>query len=214
MFFKVFLAAFFLFAGSELGEFLLYLMIGYAIWYVLDLILVPLGIVLDNRRKMAIAKNMGNAPSNAKILAIQAGILVGVVGVLFLVVSRFVATRTDSEISSARIGMANAQRAIVAKVSADNINTTKPKAPNDKSWGEWIVEINELNTSKWAVSGNGIYPKGCNKETPLLWINTKTGAMHFNPSKLNGKKFCKNLRDSYVTSDSNGDKIVPLVPQK
>lgn len=30
--------------------------IGYAVWYILDLILVPLGIVLDNRRKLAIAK--------------------------------------------------------------------------------------------------------------------------------------------------------------
>lgn len=30
--------------------------IGYAVWYILDLILVPLGIVLDNHRKLAIAK--------------------------------------------------------------------------------------------------------------------------------------------------------------
>lgn len=31
--------------------------IGYAVWYILDLIFVPLGISLDNRRKLAIAKN-------------------------------------------------------------------------------------------------------------------------------------------------------------
>lgn len=30
--------------------------IGYAVWYILDLIFVPLGIVLDNRKKLAIAK--------------------------------------------------------------------------------------------------------------------------------------------------------------
>ncbi len=30
--------------------------VGYALWYILDLIFVPLGISLDNRRKLAMAK--------------------------------------------------------------------------------------------------------------------------------------------------------------
>lgn len=30
--------------------------VGYALWYILDLILVPFGISLDNRKKLAIAK--------------------------------------------------------------------------------------------------------------------------------------------------------------
>lgn len=193
----------------------MYLLIGYIIWYVLDLILVPLGIVLDNRRKLAIAKNMGNVSFITKNFDfIQVGVVVGVLLLEATMLNSFVSTRTDSSISSARSSMANAQKVIVARVFTDNIDTAKPKAPNGESWGEWIVAINELDTSKWAVSGNGIYPKGCDKETPLLWINPKTGAMHFNPSKLKGKKFCENLRDSYVTSDSNGDKIVPLAPQK
>lgn len=217
MFFKVVLVAIFLTATTGAAELLMIMAVLYIAWYVLDLIFVPLGIVLDNRRKLAIAKNT-NIKAIDKILSIIASAVIGIIILLLVLIpfmpSILVSTRMDADISSARIGMANAQRAIKAKVFADNIDTTKPKAPNGKSWGEWIVAINELDRNKWAASGNGIYPKGCDKETPLLWINPKTGAMHFNPSKLKGKKFCEDLRDSYISSNGNGDKIVPLAPQK
>lgn len=42
--------------GTDTGFMLKVLFYGYIIWYILDLIFVPLGIVLDNRRKLAIAK--------------------------------------------------------------------------------------------------------------------------------------------------------------
>lgn len=66
-----------------------------------------------------------------------------------------------------------------------------------------IIIINH-NPKKWKVIGNGIYPidkmggaerfgegickcyNNKNKELPILWINTKNGTMHFNPSKLRG----------------------------
>ena len=189
----------------------MYLLIGYIIWYVLDLILVPLGIVLDNRRKMAIAKNMGNVSFITKNFDfIQAGVVVGVL-LLGATIYGFIADNNmDTKVATAKNDAFSTQKAIVARVFAYNIDITKPKAPNGKSWGEWIIAISELNTGKWAVSGNGIYPKGCNKETPLLWINPKTGDMHFNPSKLKGNRFCETLRDSYAKDKNKGDKVIPL----
>ena len=43
---------------------------------------------------------------------------------------RFTATRIDVQVATARSDLASAQKAIVAKVFADNIDPTKPKAPN------------------------------------------------------------------------------------
>ena len=117
--------------------------------------------------------------------------------------------REDAKVATAKSDTSSTMKIIVASVFADNIDTTKPKVPNGKSWGEWIIAISGLDTSKWAVSGNGIYPKGCDKETPLLWINTK-GDMHFNPSKLKGNRFCETLRDSYAKDKNKGDKVIPL----
>lgn len=123
----------------------------------------------------------------------------------------FIASRMEAQVATARADSSLTMKAIVAKVFADNINTKSPKAPNGELWGKWIIEINELDIDMWAVSGNGIYLKDCNNKTPLIWINPKTGNMHFNPSKLNDdNKFCKILKESYIYNESNGDKIIPL----
>lgn len=124
----------------------------------------------------------------------------------------FQVSKIKSKVATARSDIASVQKAIVAKVFADNINTKSPKAPKDESWGKWIIEVGGLDTDRWAISNNGIYLKDCNNKTQLIWINHKTGSMHFNPSKLNGdNEFCKTLKESYTLGESNGDKIVPLV---
>lgn len=141
----------------------------------------------------------------------------------------------DDRVALVRSDMRAAMKSIVSRKFAENIDTTKPKAPKDKSWGEWLAEIAVTNavfpigpneekdakrfdkakeaykkeTDRWTIFDNGISPKGCDKgEVPLLWINTSTGYTHFNPSKLSGGGFCDKLRDSYVTDKGNGDKIV------
>ena len=88
-----------------------------------------------------------------------------ILGVLAAVaVPRFVATRTDAQVATARSDMAAAQKAIVAKVFADNIDTTasKPTDPNKKwgegatmnNWSEWIMEVAGLDGSRWGVYTN------------------------------------------------------------
>lgn len=136
-------------------------------------------------------------------------------------------SRIGTQVATARSELASAQKAIVAKIFADNIDSKKQKAPHPNNpnqsieWGEWIMEVAKLNKKRWTTLGtNGIYPvvgkticydKG---ETPLLWIDAKTGTMHFNPSKLSNndksEDFCEKLRDSYRSNNSNGDKIIPL----
>ena len=84
-----------------------------------------------------------------------------ILGVLAAVaVPRFVATRTDAQVATARSDMASAQKAIVAKVFADNIDSTQAKAPDpnnkaaganyDKEWGDWIIEVAGLDGGRWA----------------------------------------------------------------
>lgn len=136
-------------------------------------------------------------------------------------------SRVGTQVATARSELASAQKAIVAKIFADNIDTKKQKAPHPNNpnqtieWGEWIMEVAKLNKKRWTTLGtNGIYPiigkTICydKSETPLLWIDTKTGTMHFNPSKLSsndkGEDFCEKLRDSYRSNNGNGDKLIPL----
>ena len=90
-----------------------------------------------------------------------------ILGVLAAVaVPRFVATRTDAQIATARSDLASAQKAIVAKVFADNIDVTQSSAPDPNkpvagqqytwgSWGEWIVNIAGLDGSRWSVAPGG-----------------------------------------------------------
>lgn len=94
-----------------------------------------------------------------------------ILGVLAAVaVPRFVATRTDAQVATARSDLASAQKAIVAKVFADNIDTTQSSAPdpnkpvsgqdyNWNTWGEWIVNIAGLDGSRWnSPKGGGNLP--------------------------------------------------------
>lgn len=130
--------------------------------------------------------------------------------------------KQDIQVRTARSDIASAMTSIVAKVFADEINAKAPKAPNPnklpknqtkadyREWGVWIMEVTALDSDKWMATKNGILHKSCSSKTPLIWINTQTGAMHFNPSKLQGGNFCKALRDSYISDKGNGDRIIPL----
>ena len=138
----------------------------------------------------------------------------------------------DDRVALVRSEAREAIKSITMRAVADNIDTTKPKAPKDKSWGEWIVkgvkveaglfpmgekehkrfmkakEAYEKEADRWTIFDNGISPKGCDKgEVPLLWVDTKTGNVHLSPSKLSGGGFCNKLRDSYVTDKGNGDNV-------
>lgn len=131
--------------------------------------------------------------------------------------------RIDAQVAIARSDMASAQKAIVAKVFADNVDVKKLKAPNGESWGEWIMEVAGLDKNRWKSFGtNGVYPidreanRACYNESelPLLWINPRDGYMHFNPSRLSsnhkGDGFCEKLEYSYRNSGGAGDKKIPL----
>lgn len=77
------------------------------------------------------------------------------------------------------------------------------------------MEIAGLDADNWIASNNGVSLKMCSSgKSPLIVINTSTGAMHFNPSKLLGDEktedFCKKLREGYRTKNGNGDKKIPL----
>ena len=116
-------------------------------------------------------------------------------------------------ISITRSEIDSMQKIIATKIWADNIDTKKPTAPNGKSWGEWIMEVAELDNAKWVVVQNGVAFKDCNKgETPLITIDNNY--MYFNPSKIVGEgkmeAFCKGLSESYRNDISNGDKKIPL----
>ena len=90
---------------------------------------------------------------------IEAVFAVVILGVLAVVaVPRFVTTRTDSAVAALRNDASVATKMIVAKVFADNLNTTTTKAPspNDPekkpviSWSEWILEIGGLDKGRWS----------------------------------------------------------------
>lgn len=122
-----------------------------------------------------------------------------------------VSTRiASSAVAATRSEIANAQRTIVAKVFADNVNTKSPTAPKGKSWGEWIMEINKFDANKWQVSANGVILKDCGGKSPLISIDTK-GNMHFKPSTLpSDNALCKGLSNSYKSKSGSGDKKIPL----
>lgn len=101
-----------------------------------------------------------------------------ILGVLAAVaVPRFVATRTDAQIATARSDMASAQKAIVAKIFADNIDSTQSGAPdpNQKAagqnydamtWGEWIIEVAGLDGGRWGVFMNAGGDQLANETNP------------------------------------------------
>ena len=117
-----------------------------------------------------------------------------ILGVLAAVaVPRFVATRTDAQVATARSDMASAQKAIVAKVFADNIDATSSKAPDPnksvqsqdgnftKDWGDWIIEVSGLDGGRWAKGGNpitaatGLSVEQANGIQPIGNVQTQQG---------------------------------------
>ena len=140
-----------------------------------------------------------------------------ILGVLAAVaVPRFVATRTDAQIATARSDLASAQKAIVAKVFADNIDVTQSKAPDPNkpvagqsyawgAWGKWIVDISGLDGSRWSADGgkqitqgatvkpeDSIQPIGNVKGGKkggcgaVLGIATTSGMLVFAPNNIGG----------------------------
>ncbi|MGX2982591.1 type II secretion system protein [Helicobacter sp. 23-1045] len=104
-----------------------------------------------------------------------------ILGVLAAVaVPRFVATRTDAQVATARSDLASAQKAIVAKVFADNIDPTQSKAPDpnkpvagqtpSKDWGDWIIEVAGLDGARWLKGGNPI-----SNQNAALSVNANDG---------------------------------------
>ena len=87
-----------------------------------------------------------------------------ILGVLAAVaVPRFVATRTDAQVATARSDLASTQKAIVAKIFADNIDSTQSQAPDPNAkaaganynidWGDWIIEVAGLDGGRWKKGG-------------------------------------------------------------
>ncbi|MGX2983317.1 hypothetical protein [Helicobacter sp. 23-1045] len=149
--------------------------------------------------------------------------------------NRFV--NLEFSVATTRLDLASTLKAIVTKVFVDNIDTKQPKAPNPDNpsemieWGEWIIKIADLNPKKYKAIGNGIYPidriSGALCECmdnkfntlPLMWIDTKTSRLHFNPSKISkyANQFCAMLKGSYRENNSTQglfldgkDKVIPL----
>lgn len=216
-----------------------------AFWLGMTIILLPIAVIIyiiawikvcEIRESMSAgeyeseSEKAGNANSALIIIAL---VLVAIIGitiavVLSVAVPKYKVGKMNARVATARSDLASAQAAIVRKVFADNIDTTKPKAPNPNplnadymEWGEWIIEVAKLDSMKWKASGNGIYAidnskrKACydRSRLPLLWIDTNNGNMVFNPNKLSDSYndgFCENLRDSYKSSGGPGNKIIPL----
>lgn len=166
-----------------------------------------------------------------------------ILGVLAAVaVPRFVATRLDAHVATLRSDSAAALKTIVAKVFADNLDTTHSLAPhpNDKTktpkiyWSEWIMEVAGLDRNRWMPASEvqdaekyGVSPLykvqhyrlPCGLNKALISI-TKSGDLFFDPEHLISDDIsqqveremlvCRLLKDSYRSSNSNGNKIIPL----
>ncbi len=114
-------------------------------------------------------------------------------------IPRFIATRTDSQVATARSDMSSAQKVIVAKVFADNIEATSNLAPDPNkkaqdgenwgSWGKWIMDVARLDGSKWRVAkGYGI----------------KVGTLKINGNDERSVEPINNVRDENNPSVKNG----------
>lgn len=127
------------------------------------------------------------------------GVLAGVA------VPKFVATRIDKKVATLRSDTANTLKVIVAKVFADNLDTTANLAPhpNDKTktpimlWGDWIIEVAGLSQTRWLKASSlndpksrgvspaykvGTYNIPCGLR-PYISI-TDAGDLYFNPIAL------------------------------
>lgn len=130
--------------------------------------------------------------------------VVVILGVLAAVaVPRFVATRIDKKVATLRSDTANTLKVIVAKVFADNLDTTASLAPepNDSlkrpilAWNQWMIEVGGLSRNKWLPSKNDAKNRGISPaykvgvenipcgEEPYISI-TENGDLYFNPKAL------------------------------
>ena len=93
-----------------------------------------------------------------------------ILGVLAAVaVPRFVATRTDAQVATARSDLATIQKQVVAKVFADNIDPTTSKAPNpnlkvseqggnfNTDWAEWMLLVSGVSRDKFRPLVGGFW---------------------------------------------------------
>ena len=129
------------------------------------------------------------------------GVLAGVA------VPKFVATRLDKKVATLRSDTANTLKTIVAKVFADNLDTTAPKAPepNDRlkrptlAWSEWIIEVSGLSRHKWLPAKNDDKHRGVSPAYKVGKVNipcgdeayisiTENGNLYFNPAALAKEK--------------------------
>ncbi len=89
-----------------------------------------------------------------------------ILGVLAAVaIPRFVATRTDAQIATARSDLSTIQKQVVAKVFADNIDSTANNAPDPNkkvadqqggftmAWSEWMLLISGVSRDKFRPGG-------------------------------------------------------------
>lgn len=131
------------------------------------------------------------------------GVLAGVA------VPRFAATRMDKKVATLRSDTASTLKVIVAKVFADNLDTTTQLAPhpNDRTkkpamaWNDWMIEVAGLSRFKWlpSLSVNDTKKRGISPaykvgaknipcgDTPYISI-TDSGDLYFNPMALAKEK--------------------------
>lgn len=150
------------------------------------------------------AKRGGFSMIELVFVIVILGVLAGVA------VPRFMATRSDAQVATLRSDAASALKTIVAKVFADNIDPTNPKAPhpNDKTktpsidWSDWILEVAGLDENRWVKASAiqnaeklgvspaykvGTYRIPCGLNKALISINTSEGHLYFNPVGLYAK---------------------------
>lgn len=147
------------------------------------------------------AKRGGFSMIELVFVIVILGVLAGVA------VPRFMATRSDAQVATLRSDAASALKTIVAKVFADNIDPTNPKAPhpNDKTktpsidWSDWILEVAGLDGNRWMKASAlqdaekfgvspvykiGTYRMPCGLNKALISIITSEGHLYFNPVGL------------------------------
>ena len=153
-----------------------------------------------------------------------------ILGVLAAVaVPRFVATRTDAQVATARSDLASAMKAVVAKVFADNIDATQSCAPHPNTpasqvtslgsctagtltvgsaitWGDWILEVSGMDRGRWGVV----------KDTSGMWGSLSKedaiqpiGNMKTHGTSTTGKGGCGGILAVVTTAVTSNNVSIP-----
>ena len=120
-----------------------------------------------------------------------------ILGVLAAVaVPRFVATRTDAQVATARSDASSLLKAVVAKVFADNIDATQKCAPHPNTpasqvstldtctvgdikqnaaitWGDWMILVGGLDGKRWRVPPNAATHGAVGNDSLLKSVDAK-----------------------------------------